>query len=65
IEQDEWKIKLKELKDICWISKPLLVVDVTRYYEKRIRKVFHIVNSMEYTNANSHKMTMMIIDTRK
>ncbi len=64
IRQDRKK-RLKQIKELCGISKPFLTVDVTRYQSKKIKESFHVVKSMNYTNVTGSLISIVIIDTRK
>lgn len=58
--------KIREIKSICSISKPFLIVDLCQddITLARLREVVTVVRSSAYTNANGTLMRLVIIDTR-
>ncbi len=62
--KEQWLSKVREIKQICSIDKPFLIVDVERRLVKKIKETFNVVKHSPYTNANYSAMSLMIIDTR-
>lgn len=57
--------KIAEVKKLCFVSKPFLIVDLSRNSFLNIKPLLTVVTSINYRNANSSDMVLAIIDTRR
>lgn len=64
VKPNDRRTKIKELKELCGISKPLLIVDVNSSYITSINSSFEVLSVTRYTSSNYSSMAIIIIDTR-
>lgn len=57
--------KIQEVKELCKISKPFLIVDLNQATFEKIEKQLKMASITKYTNPNGSSMVLCIIDTRR
>lgn len=59
------KQAISKIKEVCLISRPLLIVDIRKETYNIIKKHLNFVINKNYKNSNTSDMVLCIIDTRQ